>query len=154
MRISPDGNGTCTLAVLKGFGEGQPYGNEDHLAYKTPPRFSSGDFNTDNSFMTFLQGLKDSAAVFDANRTELTHLANIATIMATTSNLQTYAEEYLQKIGFKRVSGPTHSGKYQTMSMMSIWTMNALEFCKAIDYKSKYGYPKLERVKWRWARGD
>lgn len=110
--IQSDRNHTCTMAVLKGFIDGQSYENFLEVLKKVAKDFDDG------TGPTLHDGTK-------ANQYGGWGLEKIGIISATTTDAQESAERNLEEFGFSRlVSQKTR--KYGTV--LTLWGMPSPEF--------------------------
>lgn len=125
----------CTSLTLSGFGEEC---SVDH----------DGSWEDAGPVAADLDGFKKSARTCVDNychdkdvknkkyQYKIYHPGRMATVVAYTTQLQTFAEECLRQIGFTQ-NGPFKKLK-DSRSELSIWIMPAPEFLSAIDWEDVY----------------
>lgn len=155
LAFNRDGNGNCSLAVLSNFGGPHMHGysgtlmstvgEEGNTHYPRECFNDDGSFNwdkydTDNYEAAYHY---EDIADFKAQCRELVKnfdnggqgirptLATMALVYASTSSLQEDAERILRELGF--TASPTYSStKYKGLSKITVWTISAPEFIRAI----------------------
>ncbi len=130
---------TCTRLFLRDFGEEVPT-FDDHEMHKADgdglpfEEFKKQLVKMCETFDKSKAGMRDPKYAWKTHSVKL--VPKLAVIEATTCNSQPVAERNLKELGFIQI-GPFQKHKHNNTTL-SVWIMQAEEFCAAIGYKSKY----------------